>query len=63
MAVQDRRHGGLRDRQSPTYSSGLALRFARITRLRDDKGPAQATALAELAALYERQFATKGRAV
>jgi DNA ligase-1 len=49
--------------KSPTYPSGLALRFARITRLRDDKGPGQATALAELAALYERQFATKGRAV
>jgi DNA ligase-1 len=49
--------------KSPTYPSGLTLRFARITRLRDDKGPGQATALAELAALYERQFATKGRAV
>ncbi|OLB03231.1 MAG: hypothetical protein AUH14_13895 [Candidatus Rokubacteria bacterium 13_2_20CM_69_15_1] len=49
--------------KSPTYASGLALRFARITRIRDDKGPGQATTLAELGALYERQFATKGRAV
>jgi len=49
--------------KSPTYRSGLALRFARITRIRDDKGPTQTTTLAELGALYERQFATKGRAV
>ncbi|OGK87412.1 MAG: hypothetical protein A2050_13025 [Candidatus Rokubacteria bacterium GWA2_73_35] len=48
--------------RSPTYPSGLALRFARITRIRDDKGPGQATTLAELRALYERQFRAKGRA-
>jgi len=48
--------------RSPTYPSGFALRFARITRIRDDKGPGQATTLAELAGLYERQFRTKGRA-
>jgi DNA ligase 1 len=47
--------------KSPTYPSGFALRFARITRIRDDKGPGQATTLDELRALYERQFATKGR--
>jgi DNA ligase-1 len=47
--------------RSPTYASGLALRFARIARLRDDKGPAQATTLAELRALYARQFETKGK--
>jgi DNA ligase-1 len=47
--------------RSPTYRSGLALRFARIARIRDDKGPGQATTLEELRALYERQFATKGR--
>jgi DNA ligase 1 len=49
--------------KSPTYASGLALRFARITRVRDDKGPAQATTLAELRALYERQFQTKGKSI
>ena len=49
--------------KSPTYRSGLALRFARITKIRDDKGPTETTTLAELGALYERQFATKGRAV
>jgi DNA ligase-1 len=47
--------------RSPTYRSGLALRFARIARLREDKAPGQATTLDELRALYERQFATKGR--
>jgi len=48
--------------KSPTYPSGFALRFARITRVRDDKAPAQATTLDELRRLYERQFRTKGRA-
>jgi DNA ligase-1 len=48
--------------KSPTYPSGFALRFARITALRDDKAPEHATTLGELRALYERQFATKGRA-
>ncbi len=47
--------------KSPTYPSGLALRFARITRVRDDKAAGQATTLEEMRALYERQFATKGR--
>jgi DNA ligase-1 len=47
--------------KSPTYPSGFALRFARITRIREDKAPGQATTLAELRHLYERQFATKGR--
>jgi len=46
--------------RSPTYRSGLALRFARIVRIRDDKGPSQATTLAELRARYDRQFQTKG---
>ena len=48
--------------KSPTYPSGLALRFARISRVRDDKGPGQATTLGELRALYEAQFHRKGRA-
>ncbi len=47
--------------QSPTYVSGMALRFARVARVRDDKAPGQATTLAELRALYEGQFAVKGR--
>src|SRR5262245_38449197 len=48
--------------RSPTYPSGFALRFARITRIRDDKPPGQATTLDELRTLYDRQFTTKGRA-
>jgi DNA ligase-1 len=47
--------------RSPTYPSGLALRFARITRVRDDKAPGQASTIEELRTLYEHQFATKGR--
>jgi DNA ligase 1 len=46
---------------SPQYSSGFALRFARITKIRDDKSPGQVTTLAELQALYERQFVSKSR--
>ena len=46
---------------SPQYSSGFALRFARIKRIREDKGPAQITTLAELRSLYERQFLTKSK--
>lgn len=47
--------------RSPQYRSGFALRFARITRIREDKGPGQITTLAELSAFYEKQFAVKGR--
>jgi DNA ligase 1 len=47
--------------RSPQYSSGFALRFARIKRIRNDKGPPQITTLPELQALYERQFRTKSR--
>ncbi len=47
--------------RSPQYSSGFALRFARIKRIRDDKGPGQITSLAELQSLYDRQFQSKSR--
>lgn len=47
--------------KSPQYSSGFALRFARIKRIREDKGPDQSTTLEALRALYEKQFATKSR--
>jgi DNA ligase-1 len=46
---------------SPQYDSGLALRFARISRLREDKGPADADTLQTLRTLFETQFAQKGR--
>jgi len=48
--------------RSPSYPSGFALRFARITRVREDKAASQATSLEELRRLYEGQFAAKGRA-
>ena len=47
--------------KSPTYPSGLALRFARITRIREDKAPDQATTLDELRMLFDKQFVSKGR--
>ena len=47
--------------RSPQYSSGFALRFARITKIRDDKTSEQITTLAELQSLYERQFISKSR--
>jgi DNA ligase-1 len=46
---------------SPQYESGLALRFARITRLREDKRPEDADTLRTLRSLFDRQFAQKGR--
>jgi DNA ligase-1 len=47
--------------QSPHYPSGYALRFARITRIRDDKGPADADAMDRVETLYARQFEAKGQ--
>jgi DNA ligase-1 len=47
--------------RSPTYPSGLALRFARIHRVREDKRPEDATTLDELRQRFDRQFRTKGR--
>jgi DNA ligase-1 len=46
--------------RSPTYRSGLALRFARIARIRDDKAPEEADTLQHLRALFARQQA-RGR--
>jgi len=41
--------------KSPTYRAGLALRFARIARIRDDKTPEEADTLQHLRELYRRQ--------
>lgn len=49
--------------ESSQYRSGLALRFARITRLREDKSPADADTLQTLRQLYDQQFQYKGRLV
>jgi DNA ligase-1 len=47
--------------ESSHYRSGMALRFARITRVREDKSPSQADTLQTLHELYEQQFQYKGR--
>ncbi len=47
--------------KSPHYPSGFALRFARIVRIRDDKGPEDADTYARLKELYAKQFERKGR--
>jgi DNA ligase 1 len=40
--------------------AGLAIRFPRFTRVRDDKGPADATTVAEIVAMYKRQLKRAG---
>ena len=47
--------------RSPHYPSGFALRFARIVRIREDKGPADIDSYARLKELYAKQFERKGR--
>jgi DNA ligase-1 len=47
--------------KSPTYHSGIALRFARIVRIRDDRGPSDITSLKELEEIYEAQFRYKSK--
>ena len=47
--------------RSPKYKSQMALRFARITRIRDDKNPEDADTIAKVKEIYEKQFAKKGR--
>jgi DNA ligase-1 len=39
---------------STRYPGGMALRFARVLRYRDDKGPADADTVDTVRALYER---------
>jgi DNA ligase-1 len=46
--------------ESSQYPSGLALRFARIHRIRDDKSPADAETLPALQEIYDKQFQYKG---
>jgi DNA ligase-1 len=47
--------------KSPKYKSKMALRFARITRIRNDKTAAQADTIQKVKEIYEKQFAKKGR--
>ena len=46
---------------SSQYASGLALRFARIFRVREDKPAAEADTIQTLRQLYDQQFEYKGR--
>lgn len=47
--------------QSPTYPSGFALRFARITRIRRDKSPDSADTLDRVRTLFNKQFQYKSK--
>lgn len=47
--------------RSPTYECKMALRFARITRIRDDKSPSEASTIQQIREIYEKQFQKKGR--
>jgi DNA ligase-1 len=47
--------------ESPKYKSGMALRFARITRIRDDKSAEDADTIEKVREIFERQFAKKGK--
>jgi DNA ligase-1 len=47
--------------QSATYRSGMALRFARISRIRDDKTPEEADSIERVREIYDRQFRNKGK--
>jgi len=47
--------------ESPKYECGMALRFARITRIRDDKGPEEADTIQRIREIYEKQFRAKSR--
>ena len=47
--------------ESPKYKCGMALRFARIKRIRDDKTPEEADTIHRVRKIYEKQFKAKGR--
>jgi DNA ligase-1 len=47
--------------QSTKYMSQMALRFARITRIRDDKTPEEADNIEHVREIYDRQFRNKGK--
>jgi DNA ligase-1 len=47
--------------KSPKYKCGMALRFARINRIREDKTPEEADTIQKVREIYERQFLKKGK--
>ena len=42
--------------KSPTHTAGLALRFPRLERFRDDKNPQEVTSLQEVEKMYQTQI-------
>jgi DNA ligase 1 len=48
--------------KSPRYKSQMALRFARISRIRGDKTPEEADTIEKVKEIYDRQFQVKGKA-
>jgi len=47
--------------QSPKYKSQMALRFARITSIRDDKTPEEASTIGKVRQIFDSQFRVKGK--
>jgi DNA ligase-1 len=47
--------------KSPKYKSEMALRFARISRIRDDKSAEDVDTIEKVRYIYKRQFAKKGK--
>jgi DNA ligase-1 len=47
--------------KSPKYKCGMALRFARISRVREEKTPEEADTAERVKEIYEKQFLKKGR--
>jgi DNA ligase-1 len=47
--------------KSPKYKCGMALRFARINSIREDKPPEEADTIQRVREIYEKQFLKKGR--
>jgi DNA ligase-1 len=47
--------------KSPKYKCGMALRFARISRIREDKTSEEADTIQRVKEIYDKQFLKKGR--
>jgi len=47
--------------KSPRYKCGMALRFARITKIRDDKPVKEVDTIQKVREIYEKQFEKKAR--
>jgi len=47
--------------KSPKYKCRMALRFARITKIRDDKLPEEADTIQKIKEIYEKQFEKKAK--